>query len=288
MSVFHTVLHNAASARRKKLHIQKWFDCERHTLSVVIPAYNEELRIDNTLRDMLFVLEEHKNAASANNAFSYEVIVVDDGSTDSTAELVRGFQNNSGCLVRLLCLGRNHGKGHAVKHGMLHATGGFIMYCDADGATPFSEFELLMNEMKILLMDSDLGVVCGVRTRRDNSSLVRRCLSVVFHYITVLAIQTHRVKDTQCGFKLFTRESAMYLVRQQELSGWAFDVELLFLAIRDGHPVRTVPVEWTDVPGSKISLLFSPLHMLFEIVAMRARHFAMPYVQLFPQWRRDA
>jgi len=226
-------------------------------LSVVIPAYNEETRLPPTLLEAVAYLE--------GEGAPYEIIVVDDGSQDGTKEVVQRVSSRN---VRLITLERNRGKGYAVKTGVLSSQGALVLFIDADGSTPFDQLRLLKRELT-----EGVGIAFGSRALRSRETAVqarlhRKVLGRIFNlFVNLLAIPG--VKDTQCGFKLFTREAADRLFSEQTIDGFAFDVELLFLARRAGIQWREVPVSWRNVPGSKVDLLKDSLRMLGHLLRLR-------------------
>ncbi|WIA10119.1 hypothetical protein OEZ85_010326 [Tetradesmus obliquus] len=260
-------------------------------LSVVVPAYNEEDRLPATLDETLAYLQRRRNKEGP--AFTYEVIIVDDGSKDSTAAVAMGFVKRHGVdAVRLLRLPYNCGKGRAVREGMLIARGELCLMMDADGATRVSDMENLEAAVKEVAVASwgkgktltssaatavpdaggPLAVAVGSRAHLEKAALAQRSklrnfLMHGFHFL-VTFVAGHAVADTQCGFKMFTRRAAAVLYTNQRLQRWCFDVELLFLAQRLGVPVKEVQVQWVEMPGSKIRFT-SILHMAFELVSLK-------------------
>ncbi len=211
-------------------------------LSVVIPAYNEAQRLPLYLpRVQSFC---HGLDAEA------EILVVDDGSKDGTAAYVESLAAEDSA-IRLLRQPRNQGKGAAVRRGVSEARGAFILFADADGATPIGEASKLLAAGR-----RGTDVVIGSRkaadseTRRERSA-IRSLLGSVFYRITNL-LAVPGILDTQCGFKLFRRGAAQRIFPQLHESGWAFDVEILFLAQKFGMTITEVPVNWTAVEGSKV------------------------------------
>lgn len=231
-------------------------------LSVIIPAFNEERRLPPTLIDMVDHLDGWGN--------SYEIIVVDDGSTDGTGEIVEKFARLRP-QVRLVRLPVNTGKGAAVKTGMLAARGARRLFADADGATPFEEFTRLMGEL-----DQGADVAIGSRalasgTTRVKTVWYRRVLGRIFNG-TVNVVLLPGVADTQCGFKLFTAAATAEIFRRQTAERFGFDVEILYIARRLGLHVVEVPINWTNVPGSKVNLLWDSAQMLLDVLRVRFRH----------------
>ncbi len=230
------------------------------SLSVVIPAYNEESRIGRTLSRVQEFLEP---------LLTFEVIVVDDGSRDKTREAVRAFADDNP-RVRLLALPRNQGKGAAVRAGMLSATGDRILFMDADLATPIEEVEKFLP-----LMDAGADVVIGTRADRASDIRVRQPLPRELmgrgFNLIVRTLLLGGFRDTQCGFKLFTRSSAQLLFSQQTLDGFAFDVEILLCARQAQLDIKEVPVVWFHEDDSKVSPITDASRMFVDLVGLRLR-----------------
>ncbi|HYB69921.1 MAG TPA: dolichyl-phosphate beta-glucosyltransferase [Candidatus Bathyarchaeia archaeon] len=229
--------------------------------SVVIPAYNEAFRLPAYLKEVQAYFEGRDEP--------YEVVVVDDGSRDGTAERVREVAAGR-ASVRVHSLARNRGKGHAVRAGMERAIGSLRLMADADGATPIAEVARLEAEV---VAGADLAV--GSRVLADPSVVrrvrVHRKLSGhVFNFL-VRRLGVASVVDTQCGFKLFRAQVAETLFPLVATDGFGFDVELLMLAERRGYRIAEVPVNWADQPGSKVVVLREGPRMLLEVAAARWR-----------------
>jgi dolichyl-phosphate beta-glucosyltransferase len=229
--------------------------------SVIIPAYNEAARVPTYLKEIQAYFEGRDE--------SYEVIVVDDGSQDGTADRVREVAaGRPGVTVH--ALDRNRGKGHAVRAGMARAVGALRLMADADGATPITEVARLE---AAVAAGADLAV--GSRVLEDPSVIrqvrVHRKLSGhVFNFL-LRRLGVAPVLDTQCGFKLFRGAVAAALFPQVTTDGFGFDVELLMLAARRGFRVAEVAVNWADQPGSKVRVLREGPRMLYEVLAARRR-----------------
>jgi dolichyl-phosphate beta-glucosyltransferase len=233
---------------------------------VVIPAYNEAVRLPGYLKDVQAYFEGRDE--------SYEVIVVDDGSRDGTAERV-GEVAAGRPGVSVHALDRNRGKGHAVRAGMTRAAGTLRLMADADGATPIAEVSRLE---AAIAAGADLAVGSRVLRAEGVSRQVRihRLLSGhVFNFL-VRRLGVVGVVDTQCGFKLFRGEVAAALFPRLGTDGFGFDVELLLLAQRRGYRVAEVPVNWADQPGSKVGVLRDGPRMLREVFAARRRLAQLP------------
>lgn len=237
-------------------------------LSVVVPAYNEDIRLPQMLDESLHFLEA-KSKRDLN--FSYEIIVVDDGSRDGTCSVVLQYSKRYGTdKVRLLRLHRNHGKGGAVRKGCLKARGAMILMADADAATQFSDVERLLTQIRVL---NGNGVAIGSRHHMQADAVAKRSwlrniLMYGFNFY-VSALCVSGIKDTQCGFKLFTRKAARALFPVQHIERWAFDVELLHLCSRLSIPVTEVNVVWTEMSGSKVNLFEDIPQMARDILIIR-------------------
>ena len=212
---------------------------ERPTYSIVIPTYNEELRIVPTIG----AIASHISTMGE----PWELIVADDGSTDTTREIVSelGLVN-----LRLLEAERNAGKGDAVRRGVLAAQGDIILFADADQSTPIEQFTALLEELE---RGADVAVgsraVSGAEV--ENKSLMRSAFSAGLQFI-VKGVFKIPVADTQCGFKMFTRKAAHTLFTRQQIDDFSFDLEILYLARKFDLQTVEVPVQWIDAPGSKV------------------------------------
>jgi len=213
----------------------------KRSISIIIPAYNEEKRLPATLQTVKAYLE------SSQWDFA-EIVVVNDGSRDRTAEVARAAG------VRVLENPGNRGKGYTVRHGMLAAKGERALFSDADLSAPIEDLEKLWAQME----KGQAQVVIG--SRAIDRSLIGvhqpffremsgRVFNIVMRVITGLPFH-----DTQCGFKLFQRCAAHEIFTRQQLDGFGFDVEVMFLARRLGFRVLEIPVRWNDVTGTKVSL----------------------------------
>lgn len=234
-------------------------------LSVIVPAYNEERRLPPTLIEMIDYLE-----ARAKN---YEIIVVDDGSRDGTCEMVKKFERIRS-RVRLIRSPNNYGKGHAVRMGVLNAKGARILFADADGASPIQELDRLERAL-----DSGHQIAIGSRALTDKDTVVstrwyRKYLGRMFNYC-VNFILLPGIADTQCGFKLFTNQVARFLFENQRSDGFSFDVEILYLAGKAEIKIAEVPINWTNIPGSKVNLILDALKMFKDIFVFKVRHSAI-------------
>lgn len=232
----------------------------RIELSVVIPAYNEERRLEPTVRSVLDYLSREERSG--------EVILVDDGSVDATCALMRDLAAGDG-RIRLIRLPENRGKGHAVRTGVLSALGERILFTDADGATAIGEVARLDRRL-----DGGAAIAIGSRVAGGEDVHVearvsRHIIGRLFHqFVKRLAVRG--IADTQCGFKLFTAAAARDVFSRMRLSGFSFDVELLVIAERHGIRVAEVPVDWTHQPGSKVNVVTDGLRMARDLFRIRA------------------
>lgn len=229
--------------------------------SVVIPAFNEELRLPRYLGEVVGFLDGRGDP--------YEVIVVDDGSTDGTGAAVAGVAREHPS-VRLLRLAANRGKGAAVRAGMLEARGRFRLFADADGATPIVELARLEPALA-----AGADVVIGSRAIPDPAVSVRaalhRRLAGRFFNALVGCLGLPEVSDSQCGFKCFRAEAARDLFGSLETAGYGFDVELLLRARLRRFRVVEVAVNWADQAGSKVRVLTHGPGMIWQVLRARRR-----------------
>jgi dolichyl-phosphate beta-glucosyltransferase len=224
-------------------------------VSIVMPAYNEARRILPTL----FSRAHHFSDLQ----LAHEIIVVDDGSSDSTAALVRELGRRLRS-VRLICLPSNMGKGAAVRAGVRNATGHVVLVEDADGATPISEYHALR-----AAIDRGADVAIGSRQPSEHTRVERLMKRWVMGRAFALLVNTWAVPgiaDTQCGFKLFRSDAARRIFGLQRLDGFAFDVETLRIARALGYRLAEVPINWADVAGSKVNLVRDSLRMLWDVL----------------------
>ncbi len=228
-------------------------------LSIVIPAYNESERLPETLKKVFDYLEKHN--------YNFEIIVVDDGSNDRTPQIVK---EQFGEKVKVLIQEQNLGKGAAVRLGVLSSIGEQVLFMDADGSTPITEIKKLQIEL-----EKNYSLAIG---SRKNNSLIevrqpfyREYLGKTFSLL-VRALTGTSIIDTQCGFKLIKGKVAHELFAKMTINGFAFDVELLYLAAQGGFTVAEIPVVWVNDKRSKVSLLRDPLIMLWEIFKIQFIH----------------
>jgi dolichyl-phosphate beta-glucosyltransferase len=229
-------------------------------VSIVIPAFNEAERLPPTLAEI------QRFAQSAD--FETEILVVDDGSSDRTFEKVAA-------PARVIRHETNHGKGFAVRQGMLAATGDVRVFMDADLCVPLDYVRKVVERVAegydLVIGSRNLP---GAKVSAGNKAY-RRALGRVFNAcVRMLAIRD--ISDTQCGFKGFSRRAAEDLFARQTLDGYAFDVEVLFLARKLGYRILQLPVEWRDAEGSRIRLFLDGAKMLLDVLRVRWLHRSVP------------
>lgn len=228
-------------------------------ISVVIPAYEEALRLGASLERILAYLEERGE--------TFEVLVVDDGSADATAEVAAAFTERG---VRVLRLPENRGKGAALRTGVLASRGETVLVTDADLSTPIADLGVLEPHL------ATHPVVIGSRAVADSNLVVRQPLhrelmgKTFNRLVRLLAVRG--LADTQCGFKLLRGDVARSLFADLTVDRFAYDVELLWLARRRGLEIAEVGVTWVDSPQSRVSPLRDSANMLLDILKLRWRH----------------
>jgi dolichyl-phosphate beta-glucosyltransferase len=234
---------------------------KRLELSVVIPVYNEEKRLGKTLVESLAYLKKSK--------VSFEILVVDDGSKDGTLELIQSFRRKAGKgVLNVLKQETNKGKGAAVKRGALEARGDIVLFMDADNATPLNQYERFRP-----LFAKGFDVVVGSRAVdrsmvKVHQPLYREAMGRFFNLLVQLTA-TPGLWDTQCGFKAFRRKAAQAVFPLQTIERFGFDVEILFIARKQGWTLVEAPVEWFDAPGSKVHVFRDSLTMFLDLALIR-------------------
>lgn len=291
-------------------------------LSVIVPCYNETKRLHLFLEDAvpvlnsMYPLSDNESTASSTSAISlttttaptlkntlsstntvsprWELILVDDGSSDGTAEYAIKWaadQHNSGKYhmppgtLRVCRLEKNRGKGGAVAHGMLHVRGKCAIFADADGASKFDDVRRLLKSIKNHVEGETASkdsnnylehpvVAIGSRAHMVKTdavvkrSFIRNFLMYGLHALVyVFGIRT--IGDTQCGFKMYTRSAILQIFPYMHNEGWIFDVETLIIAMRAGIPVMEVPISWHEVAGSKVELAKDSIKMAIDLVVTR-------------------
>lgn len=239
----------------------------------------------------------HVNHAASPASKGWEILIVSDGSTDKTIETALRFARNLGSpaahQIRVVALSENRGKGGAVVHGMRHVRGRYAVFADADGASNFEDLGKLVHACQEVqdtqgralaigsrahLVGSEAvikvrrSVAFGLNSNGEQRSFLRNFLMHSFHLFLRLLTPpaTAAIRDTQCGFKLFSRSSLPYIVPYMHSEGWIFDVEMLMLAELAGIPVAEVPVGWHEVNGSKLNVVWDSLGMAWGLAILRA------------------
>jgi dolichyl-phosphate beta-glucosyltransferase len=227
--------------------------------SIIIPAYNESNRIVRSLNKILGYFKNKK--------VGYEIIIVNDGSPDNTFNVVRDLSKKNK-KIRVISYNKNRGKGYAVKTGVLNSSGEYILFTDADLSTPIEELENLMdwtNQGYDFIFGSRGIDSSKVKVKQP---LYRRIFAFLARVYVQLVVFTFAAtpKDTQCGFKLFTRKTACFLFRKMKIDGGMFDIELLYIAKKWGIKTKEVPVIWANNTDSKIKfikcILFDPIDLI--------------------------
>ena len=228
-------------------------------LSLIFPAYNEEFRITKSLETAFEYLSKQN--------YSYEVIVVDDGSNDKTAEVVSRLKNE----VKIIKQPKNLGKGAAVRRGMLEASGTFRVFTDADLSTPIYELKKLLESLE------NCADIC-IGSRGIDNSLIkehqpfyREFMGRFFNQIVQFYL-LKGINDTQCGFKGFKENAAIDIFSKATLDGFSFDVEILFLARKLGYKIKEVAVEWYNDNRTKVDPIKDSIRMFFELIKIKKLH----------------
>ncbi|KAF8248076.1 UDP-glucose:dolichyl-phosphate glucosyltransferase [Wilcoxina mikolae CBS 423.85] len=239
-------------------------------ISVIVPAYNESSRLPIMLEETVAHLH------STYQPTDWEILIIDDGSTDDTASTALRFAASSPLVaqdqIRVITLSRNRGKGGAVAHGMRHIRGKYAVFADADGATKFSDLTTLMKQLP---EREGYGIAVGSRAHMVKTdavvkrSFVRNFLMHAFH-VVLKTVGVREIADTQCGFKLFSRKAVEAVFRDLRTEGWIFDIEVLLLAGYKDIPVVEVPVSWHEVEGTKMDLVSDSIRMAWDLVVVRA------------------
>ncbi|KAF4629836.1 hypothetical protein G7Y89_g8305 [Cudoniella acicularis] len=277
-------------------------------MSVVIPAYNEEERIVIMLEEATAFLDAEygrspakgkanggaKKGDSEPGMGGYEILIVNDGSKDKTVDIALEFSRQNGLhdILRVCTLEENRGKGGAVTHGFRHVRGRYAVFADADGASKFEDLRMLVKGCKEIEDTPGRGIAVGSRAHMVGTeavvkrSALRNALMHSFHLLLRLLTPpaTSRIRDTQCGFKLFSRASLPHIVPYMHVEGWIFDVEMLMLAESappgvpstsgstptPGIKVAEVQIGWQEVGGSKLNVVWDSLAMAWGLAILRA------------------
>jgi dolichyl-phosphate beta-glucosyltransferase len=227
-------------------------------LSIVIPSFNEEARLPVTLADISAYIRASKRVT--------EVIVVDDGSTDRTADVANSFRGEIQRL-RVIANKTNRGKGYSVRHGMLEARGRIVLFTDADLSAPIAEADKLI----AALGDHDVAIGSRALNRSlisVHQSVFREYAGIIFNLIVRTILRLPFV-DTQCGFKAFHRDRCRVIFQQQRIERFGFDPELLYLARHHGLSAVEIPVRWAHSPATKVSMFRDSIQMFLDVFIIR-------------------
>jgi glycosyltransferase involved in cell wall biosynthesis len=243
--------------------------------SIVVPAYNESTRIEHALDRILSCAEQQ--------GWDAEVLVVDDGSTDDTAAIVKRWMKTHPRLHLIQNPG-NRGKGYSVRNGLLQAAGEIVMFTDADLSAPMEEADRLLASIRDGA-DVAIGSRWLDRARQTiHQPLYRQFFGRCFNWIT-RTVMGLPFKDTQCGFKAFRRSAAQVIFRLQTIERWGFDPEILFIAQKLGYEIREVPVTWGHDERSRLSYLKDGMKMLEDMAVIRANSIAGRYDEAIAEIR---
>jgi glycosyltransferase involved in cell wall biosynthesis len=235
-------------------------------VSIVVPAFNEASRIGESVRK----IEEFLKRVP----WSAEIVIVDDGSTDKTAAIVSEARIPG---LRLLRSETNHGKGHAVRAGVLDARGDYVIFSDADLSAPIEELQKLLTAAETQSADVVIGSRAVDRSFIEkHQSRGREVGGIIFNRIVriVLGLKIH---DTQCGFKMFRRQKIRPIFEKMTIEGFGFDPELLFLSSKAGLKILEIPVRWSHAEGSKIRFMRDSVRMFTDLLQIRWNHLTGKY-----------
>jgi len=229
------------------------------SISIIIPAYNEEKRLGKTLSLWQDFLKTEK--------FGYkitEIIVVDDGSQDKTCQIAESFSN--ALPMKVIKIKPNMGKGNAVRAGIKNAIGDFIFIYDADAAVLPEEIEKLLLQINNANVIIGSRVAVGAKAKRD---FIRKFIGACFHLLCLPLLPN--IKDASCGAKLFEKKCAQKIFEQQRINRFAFDIEILWLAKKLKFKTKEVGIIWTEIPGSKVNVLKDGFEMFFSVLGLYKR-----------------
>ncbi|MGR3176818.1 MAG: dolichyl-phosphate beta-glucosyltransferase [Candidatus Anammoxibacter sp.] len=228
-------------------------------ISVILPAYNEEKRITPTLHTIYDYL--------SNQNYSFEIILVDDGSTDTTVQLMKNFRSDDKSIT-VLINDENRGKGYTVRKGMLFANGKYIFFTDADLSTPIEEIEKCLPYLK-----DNYDIVIGSRSLPDSNIIIhqpwyREKMGKIFNFMVKILL-LKGIIDTQCGFKGFKKQAVKTVFNKCVIDGFSFDVETILLARKYNCSIKEIPVIWTNSPLSKVNPVKHSIQMFIDLIAIR-------------------
>lgn len=235
---------------------------EKIDISVVIPAFNEAERLPSFLRQVISYCIKSKKI--------YEIIIVDDGSTDNTFEAASSYKTEFSNLS-VIRIKKNMGKGYAVKEGILKSNGEICLFLDADGSVSPEEIEKNIP----YILEEDYDIFIGSRALKNEAQVLevrwyRKILGLLFNFFVLLFL-LRDIKDTLCGLKMFKKEVAKSLFSKNRIKGFGFDIEILYLASKMGCRIKEGPISWHYAKGSKVNLFIDPIKMFLNIFHVRRR-----------------
>lgn len=237
-------------------------------LSVIIPAYNEEKRLPSTLKDI--------NEYLIKQTYSYEILVVDDGSKDKTKEIAESLILEIKNL-RVIGYEKNQGKGFAVRFGMMAAKGEYRVFTDADNSTNINHLEKMLPEFE----KGDVDIIIGSRDIKGAildppQPFLRNLLGNIFKLIRKIIVGIWDIEDTQCGFKIFSAKTIENIFSKCRINRWAFDPEILIIAKKCGYKIKEIPIYWKNNPESKVKFK-GMVNMLIELLKISWNSFCGKY-----------
>ena len=232
-------------------------------LSIVVPAYNEQFRITSFMKNLLNF--------SKKNLKSYEIIIVDDGSTDDTYQIVKDliidYEN-----TKIITYSENKGKGYAVFQGILNSVGEFVLFIDADGSTPPEEINNMVKIYRKYGYDAIIGTRIDETSSIENPQPIsRKVLSLIFNLYSNILFHL-KINDLLCGFKGFKKEVAMRIFQNLQSFRWEFDVEILYKIKKLGYSLYQIPIKWKHEEGSKMKK-FDPFFIFLNLFKLRLKFF---------------
>jgi dolichyl-phosphate beta-glucosyltransferase len=236
----------------------------RPILSVIIPTYKEAARLPQTLDEIIPFLSAKYP--------SHEILVVDDNSPDGTGQVVKDYAKGHPA-IRLITQPGKIGKGAAVRRGCIEATADYVLFMDADHSTPIQE----LDQFFVAMATPGCGAVAGVRTYQEDESRGRRIVGLLGQLLAHTLVFRKAVVDSQCGFKLFTRQTVQRIFPLARVNGGMLDVELFYLMHKFGVTCRFVPVSWTNKPDSRINVLACMVRDPLDMLGIRVRDFFGAY-----------
>ena len=217
-------------------------DKSKNFISIVIPVYNEEKRIGSFLSSVINYVNKKD--------FSYEVVIVDDGSRDATTSIVKSLLDEKlPDKYKILKLPVNLGKGAAIRRGMLESNGEYIFFLDADGSTSINEIDHFIPHFSV-----DYDIYIATRAIKHKAPFKRKIFGYGYIFLANCFLQL-RVSDITCGFKCYKRASVQKIFSRQKLNNWSFDAEDIFVARKHGIKIKEIPVRWVHISGSKVNVL---------------------------------